>query len=390
MKFRVFTAFKDPVRRPRAVIWTGVVVLCLAVVVILALGVTSTRWFCSESCHKVQDDTIIAYESSSHAEISCMACHGPADGNIVGFVLHKAKSLGEVYLTLTKTYELPLNGESHLAVAGKEMGSEQCTQCHGPNRVATPADGILIDHKVHADNDIRCTICHNRVAHPEDFELTLTDPGSNKPNRKHEDFMRMEACFRCHTQTPGAAPAAEPAKSEAEGEGDAESDGEGAHETAALPVKYEAPGACDACHPADFELKPANHMEKGFYKRFGDSKGHAEMAREDPGYCAICHNPDRFCAGCHGIAMPHPADFEKSHGKVGREKPKVCSSCHAKTGAQSSATEFCNGCHHKQAKPGTSWLKQHFVVVRSQGAGACFDCHKPTYCATCHVRGISQ
>ena len=73
--------FKDPVRRPRYIIWTGVGVLILAAVMIVALGVTSTRWFCSEGCHKVQDDTIIAYSHSSHSEISCMACHMPVNTN---------------------------------------------------------------------------------------------------------------------------------------------------------------------------------------------------------------------------------------------------------------------------------------------------------------------
>ncbi len=377
-------AFSDPVRRPRAIIWSGVAVLVLAVVVIFALGVTSTRWFCSKSCHKVQDDTVLAYESSSHANISCMACHGYADGNIIKFVLHKAKSLGEVYLTVTKRYELPLNAESHLAVSGKDMDSEQCEQCHGPNRVATPSDGVLIDHKAHKDKGIRCTICHNRVAHPEDFELTLADPTTGKPNRKHADFMKMKWCFRCHTQNPGAVAEGQPKTVEEE----ASEEGTGAEEleVAALPVTYEAPGACSACHPADFELKPANHLERGFYAKKGASKGHADMALEDREYCATCHNLDKFCSGCHGLTMPHPTDFAKNHGDVGHTKPKVCDNCHGKIGA-SSETEFCDNCHHQQAKPGTPWVKQHFNIVRETGASPCFECHKATYCARCHVRG---
>jgi hypothetical protein len=54
--------FKDPVRRPRYIIWTAVAVLVFAAFMVPVLGVTSTRWFCAQSCHKVQDDTIVAYE----------------------------------------------------------------------------------------------------------------------------------------------------------------------------------------------------------------------------------------------------------------------------------------------------------------------------------------
>ncbi|MDZ4179471.1 MAG: NapC/NirT family cytochrome c, partial [Coriobacteriia bacterium] len=77
--------FKDPVRRPRYIIWTGAAVLLMAAVVIVALGVTSTYWFCAEGCHKVQDDTILAYDRSSHAEVSCMACHMPVNADPVTF-----------------------------------------------------------------------------------------------------------------------------------------------------------------------------------------------------------------------------------------------------------------------------------------------------------------
>ena len=121
------SGFKDPVRRPRYIIWTGVAVLVLAAVMIVALGVTSTFWFCSEGCHKVQDDTIIAYQRSTHSKISCMACHMPAGANPVVFILHKAEALGELYMTVTDNFELPLNAESEVSLV---MKSTQCTQCH--------------------------------------------------------------------------------------------------------------------------------------------------------------------------------------------------------------------------------------------------------------------
>lgn len=383
-KIPFVAGFKDPARRPRYIIWTGVGVLALAVVVIVALGVTSTYWFCANGCHKVQDDTIAAYQASSHNKVSCMACHMPVNADPVSFLLHKAEALGELYLTATNNFEIPLNAESHVAF---EMSSGQCTQCHSMNRVYTPSSGILIDHDVHAEKDVSCTLCHNRVAHADgDIEFVNVDPTTNELNYPHDNFMTMTACFRCHSQEPDA----------------------------------EAPGACEACHTPEFELKPGNHFEPGFYELGGDSAGHAELAQEAWGetsatpeaqpvsdesdghgaepafdlapldeifYCGTCHS-SAFCEDCHGLPMPHPADFAEGHGEAGKADSAVCANCHAKGEAVgSSGTEFCNSCHHPEGDATRPWIPQHFEAVRQSGAQACFECHNPTFCAECHVRG---
>lgn len=384
---RIIASFKDPVRRPRYIVWSAVVALGLIVVMIVGLGTSSTVWFCSQACHKVQDDTITAYEHSPHSEISCMACHMPVGAGPVTFLLHKMGNLGELPPTITNSFSLPLNAHSHLALESEEMGSEQCTQCHDlDKRRVTPSEGVIIDHAVHSDKEIRCTACHNRTAHVEDFELTLTDPRTGAQNQAHEDFMLMEGCFRCHTQSPSEPSAESTMKATAEGEADAEepADGEGG----TTFVTYEAPGACDACHPEDFELRPESHFQAGFYKKYGESGGHAELAKEDRDYCGICHNETTFCEACHGLPIPHADDFKTKHGEIGKKSIAVCANCHNKSGKPAKDTEFCNNCHHQGADPTKSWVSQHFVFVRQKGAGACFECHDPTYCAECHVRGI--
>jgi nitrate/TMAO reductase-like tetraheme cytochrome c subunit len=382
-----FAGFKDPARRPRYIIWALVAVLGVAAVMIAALGITSTRWFCAEGCHKVQDDTIIAYERSAHSEVSCMACHMPVSSDPITFILHKAEALGELYLTVTGNFELPLNGESHVALT---MPSEQCNQCHNlERRPVTPSPGIIIDHEVHAAENVNCTLCHNRVAHVEDFELTLTDPTTGEPNQPHAQFMEMTACFRCHSlgETP-----------------------EGG---------LTAPGTCSACHTEGFELKPPSHFEEGFFP-----EGHARLAAEEAtrvaqfeqheadegehaaaershgdagavgeslisvealNECYTCH-AEQFCSDCHGLPMPHPADFMETHGEVGKEAPEVCANCHG------NADRFCDECHHGSAMgveytAGDQWRTKHPATVTQTGASACFECHNPTYCAACHVRG---
>lgn len=391
-----FDGFRDPVRRPRMIILTGVALLVFAAVMIVALGVTSTRWFCSEGCHKVQDDTITAYRRSTHANVSCMACHMPVGANPAVFVLHKAEALGELYLTVTNKYELPLNGESEVALT---MPDKQCTQCHNPSkRKVTPSEGILIDHQVHADNDVTCAICHNRIAHRENFKPVLKDPATGKPNVVHADFMSMTSCFRCHAQQ-------------------------------ATKGGINAPGRCSACHPKDFDLKPRSHKEAGFFP-----SGHAELAKEEKARaaeatpagneseagaepasgaegegigerlppvesiasCYTCH-AEKFCSDCHGLPMPHPASFSPrgksadtaQHARLGKQKPQVCANCHG------NASRFCDECHHGSELKWdyvatTPWVRQHPQAVKSMGAQSCFTCHKPTYCAQCHVRASTS
>ena len=387
--------FKDPVRRPRYIIWAVVAVMVIIAVMIPVLGVTSTRWFCSQSCHKVQDDTITAYQHSSHSNISCMACHMPVNANPVIFLIHKAEALGELYMTVTNNFELPLNGESEVALT---MKSTQCTQCHNlATRPVSPSAGLKIDHDKHIAKNIPCTICHNRIAHREDFALKNKDPKTHL-NSKHEDFMSMDGCFRCHDQ-------------------DATS---------------KAPGACIDCHPVGFQLKPPSHLEAGFFP-----KGHAELAKSaeetvaeamkeanistitvdtkwewatntDPKetlgqklipikavfYCATCHQV-QFCDNCHGTRMPHSDEFKApkdindpaGHPALSKTITKKCLMCHG----DNNQNHFCDDCHHgKQVgytfDPKQPWVNQHPKAVAKSGVKVCTAaCHTQSFCVNCHT-----
>jgi len=286
--------FKDPVRRPRYIVWTFTALFALAAFVIVALGATSTYWFCAEVCHKVQDDTINAYNASAHANISCMACHEPVNADTITFLFAKVKSGLEVIPTVGNTFTLPLNKGSALALkGGHEMGAQQCTQCHATTREITPTEGLRANHKAHADAGIWCTVCHNRTAHNEvDAPPTLTDPSGNK-NHAHPDFMRMEYCFRCHDL-----------------EGKVKMTGEGAKA---------APGTCSSCHEPTFKLVPESHDVADWGSAHGEAarevdleygKGLAEqeeLVKEGieeylaapVKSCETCHVASKFCDPCH-------------------------------------------------------------------------------------------
>ncbi|MDO8915188.1 MAG: cytochrome c3 family protein [Coriobacteriia bacterium] len=373
--------FKDPVRRPRYIIWTGVVLIGLIAFVAVALAVSSSRLFCAQVCHKVQDDAIIAYEKSSHSEISCLACHMPVNSDTVTFLIHKVEAgVSGAVNTLGNTYEMPLNPGSKLSLEGKYMPEGQCTQCHSKNRKVTPSPGILIDHAIHSEKKITCTTCHNRVGHNEDgWELTLKTV-EGKPSKKHPDYMKMMWCYRCHD----------------------------------LESKKTAPGTCATCHTPDFPLKPANHLVAEFYP-----KGHAELALQDEeqykerekeheelaakveakhgdpnmllpvSYCGTCHIKTKFCDSCHGMEIPHPEEFKtKSHPEVVKTAAAKCVMCHG----EPAKTGFCDDCHHGKKVAWTfdvkiPWKTQHAAAVTKNGIDKCFTaCHDQKFCLDCHTK----
>ncbi|HEY5507005.1 MAG TPA: cytochrome c3 family protein [Coriobacteriia bacterium] len=379
--------FRDPVRRPRYIVWTFTIVFALAAFMVVALGATSTFWFCAEVCHKVQDDTIEAYKASVHSQISCMACHEPVGADTVTFLLAKIKSAGEVIPTVGNTFSLPLNAGSALALTGgHEMGSQQCTQCHTATRKTTPPAGLIINHKVHADAGIWCTVCHNRVAHNDTVaQPKLVAPNGTK-NTVHPNFMKMDACFRCH-------------------------DLGGAVKMTGAGAKT-APGTCATCHTSDFTLTPASHTAAD-WKLLGHGSAAKEADTEyrtaltekqalvDEGIaaylgapvspCYTCHEQAKFCDTCHGgVQMPHPTGFLKSHKTAAATDTQACQKCHLaggeKANGKAGTLQFCQDCHHKGGPPNVSWLVGHPKAVDASGTAGCFKCHSPVYCATCHIR----
>lgn len=376
MRFNPVRAFTNPATRPRAIVWSMVALLGFAVFWAVGIVGTSYEWFCTSPCHMVHDDNTLAYKASTHTNASCIACHEPANADPITMTLMKIHVLPDLPATIFGDFEVPVNPSSYVAV---EFPDDRCLQCHNlDNREVTPTQGIIIDHAVHTQNDVTCATCHNRVAHPEkDITLVLGD-------RKHDDWMTMDACFRCHS----------------------------------LEADAKAPGACAACHPADFDLVPPSHDAEGWYARFGTSKAHAAAAKEESetvaeaaahfaqfepvdeehaegpvlmpssavDSCTTCHKKS-FCADCHGLPMPHPAEFATDHGADGYARPQVCANCHARNAAEASGTAFCNACHHPASRPGESWQRNHRRAVIDDGANACFKCHEPGYCEACHVRG---
>ena len=402
MAFHPITAFKNPVTRPRAIIWTGTILAILCLVMVVMVGATTSYWFCAEICHKVQDDSIFTYNRSTHSKVSCVSCHMPVNDNVVTFLLHKVELLAELPMTVAGTYSIPLNAESEVSLNKKMFPDTQCTQCHElKNRVVNASSGIIIDHTVHTDSGVRCTMCHNRVAHNEEgYQFINSDPKTGKLNGGHDNFMKMTACYRCHGLEKGSP----------------------------------APGTCATCHPKDFKLKPSDHQTADFMKKHGElaleETKHVKEVEEESGVkspdalaktnyvnkllttkdqkaeskfewpvapvgtvnrCYTCHDQKTFCDKCHGVEMPHTTAFLKDHSTQAKnpELAKKCVMCHG----DNNKTNFCNSCHHGKEVNWTydstqSWTNgQHAKAVAKSGIESCTkQCHTAKFCSDCHSK----
>ncbi len=324
-----------PTRRSRRVLWTRVGIGLAAVVlgaVLLDLG-TASPVLCG-SCHGMAERAH-SWRKSTHAEVACVSCH---QAPTAWYELPQRLAARARLLSRDVRWQLagrsgvstPTSPAAAAEGAALLVSSENCLQCHDPNRKATSGFRILIDHAEHAKRNKTCLSCHINTAHPE--------PTRGTP------LSLMDQCFQCHG-------------------------------TAKYP---EASDECSVCHPGGYELKPASHDPADWKKT-----GHGRLANKDRAQCDLCHKPS-FCTDCHGLEMPHPAGWAKgdpaTHATFAQKNRQVCGRCHLEK------PDLCSMCHHRGWDPGKGpWTTQHPLMVGERGADFCLRCHTRAYCSYCHV-----
>ncbi|MCL2882088.1 MAG: hypothetical protein FWF45_04255 [Coriobacteriia bacterium] len=313
MAWHPIEAFRNPVTRPRAIIWAGVVLVVLLVFVTVAIAATSSYWFCAEGCHKVQDDAVAAYDRGTHNQVSCLACHLPANANPIIFLYHKVHSaIGELPLTFANTFEVPLNPLSKVSLSSEEFPDTQCTQCHDmQTRPVTSSSGIIFDHSTHSEMKIRCTFCHNRVGHNEDgLALKGVQPKTGEKAYQHPNYLTMDGCFRCHSLDKDAV----------------------------------ASGQCNVCHTQTdiATLKPSDHTAN-FQQTHGKlfieqvmkvNETEKETGQQAPTPASVQKDLDNLAAG-KGTGSAASDNFAWPVAPIGTVN--TCYTCHTKAD--------CEACH---------------------------------------------
>ena len=215
----------------------------------------------------------------------------------------------------------------------------QCPDCHAlldqPGSVG-PALVPSFAHGFHIEAGAECGDCHVSPTH--------TEEGIRKPS--------MTMCFGCHSVSDASAP----------------------------------PGACDACHPADFPLEPSSHLKPEWLpvaEQRDEIQGqHTKPESRETEDCTICHDEPEFCDDCHKVEMPHPENWTEAHQPVAKEVGgAACNFRHPDR-------QVCAECHHKGYVPGGKpWVEMHYEVANAEGKDKCISCHSVKTCAHCHVTG---
>lgn len=328
----------DGVRPPRRrhrmarIAWTAAATLVAVLGVTVGLAVFAASPTLCGTCHEMRPK-VEAWKTSSHTRVGCSGCHEtPRPWYRFPETLTERATRLQRDLSAHGVFE----GRAVAAAVGSTEPSgtvpdSTCLGCHDLSRKITMKYGTVFDHGAHAKRNGSCLSCHLSTAHP--------DTQAQRP------LLLMSRCFTCHGRQPGA----------------------------------KASGACITCHPKSFSLRPATHATSAW--RTGN---HGKAALADRQYCSMCHEQS-FCNDCHGLVMPHPADWArgaKGHSAFPKEKRYVCSQCHKER------PDLCSMCHHRGFEPDKgSWVKQHPLMVNKRGASFCLSCHPPTYCSRCHVNG---
>jgi len=208
-------------------------------------------------------------------------------------------------------------------VAG--IPNQTCLSCHADvmTKVVT-ANGVSIEHSNCAKGSL-CTDCHSDTAHGTAVKwVTKSD---------------MNRCLDCH---------------------------------ASKTVRAN----CTTCHAT---RSVQERVTTGEWTVTHGPNWKQTHGMGDLKTCAACHADD-FCVTCHGLSLPHNADFLRMHPGVALTQRKDCEVCHKQT--------FCDDCHGLPMPHPASFTPTHATLVQKQGQTVCLRCHVQDDCTNCHVKHV--
>jgi hypothetical protein len=134
---------------------------------------------------------------------------------------------------------------------------------------------------------------------------------------------------------------------------------------------------CETCHDDKVDRE---QVTSTIWRVTHGSTWQVTHGMGDTDSCATCHHPT-YCSRCHGVALPHPADFGTTHGAPAQAARAKCSQCHDRKA-------FCDDCHGISMPHPASFLPKHSKLAAERHDGACMKCHYESDCDNCHTRHI--
>ncbi|UCC44862.1 MAG: hypothetical protein JSU65_02750 [Candidatus Zixiibacteriota bacterium] len=165
--------------------WRGLAIFCGAVVVILlaaglVLSYETTRSSFCGSCHYM-DPYVRHWQASTHSEVDCVACH---DYGALDLAVSAVKYWTDTYDSRPKA-----------VVADQSCLNADCHDRESLDPGLEFRRGILFQHRVHLDRDLRggklrCTSCHNQIVQYQD-------------DIQGHMVVNDKSCFVCHFKDAG-------------------------------------------------------------------------------------------------------------------------------------------------------------------------------------------
>ncbi|MEJ2678109.1 MAG: cytochrome c3 family protein [Gemmatimonadota bacterium] len=390
----------------------------------------------------------------------CTGCHvGVPDGDWATFFpdsttclrCHDGQRLQRVHYerpTRKPITNLKFTHPGHIAAAGAQGTTVECTTCH------TPKGGSRMDVRLaqlprclscHAHPgtshyvDAPCATCHVPLASTS-FSATRVRGLPVPPDHREPDFLRVEhgrlaqagvtrcstchtreRCASCHVSTTGVQaianmPEAGPnlhlpsfpahyfTPASHEQSGWLQRHGTSASAQGAQCSTCHTRNDCESCHrqpvPAPVQQMPPRPQTRApgvmlsrhppsSHDAPGWKEQHGTFAASDGTLCQSCHTR-RFCEDCHTAPTNrfHPADFVARHATTAYAGRLECQNCH-------NVAVFCRSCHEQTGVGSRGNLgagfhsgKPLWLLQHGQAARqnleTCASCHKQQDCLECH------
>lgn len=302
----------------------ALVAALLLLVAIVGFEVVSYRPSYCGRCHRPDYSF---WTRSSHSDVACYDCHGSRGS--LSAVTNKLEEYFMVGAQLTGLYEKPVTAF---------VGNANCIGCH-KSIIENPVVarfGIRMRHSDVIKAGMRCTECHNTVAHGR--------------ATKNPTSPFMDTCTSCHNGKQASA-------------------------------------KCETCHYKKEEDRPPTPRVAPWAVTHGE-KWTRTHGMGNLRTCAVCHT-DEFCTQCHGMQLPHGTGWPAIHGheavknleSVDRtDKARSCVGCHLRS--------FCNGCHRMPMPHPPEFLPRHWKEYKRLGKRVCENCHVLADCDDCHTKHI--
>ncbi len=295
----------------------GILVVLGLVALLVVVGLAAGTR--QQACVACHRSAADALAKTEHASTPCLRCHLEAGAWSYPDLITRQ---------VTRMYPAALAGRG---VSGPvaPTSSAACAGCHGAMLRSTKpqeAKGLRILHRACASGAASCDDCHSTTAHGDSVR-NVRGPV-------------MDDCIACH-------------------------DAQGATK------------ACTACHPGRIEKSApgVGTFSVTHGPNWRQTHGLGRLAT-----CNTCHRDDS-CVRCHGVVVPHPADFGTTHGSFAKRDRAACLTCHK-------SEQFCSSCHGVEMPHPAGFLAKHSSVASDVADPACSRCHERADCERCHERHV--